>query len=148
MSSFSTYFQNKLADYFRGQPMPTLPATLYVELYTTAPGKDGAGTVVTGGSYARAPIAASLAGFSGTQGAGTTAASTGTSGVIGNNAKLQFPTPTAAWGVLKGWAIKDAATGGNQLMQGTLPDQNVVANGEGVFPDVSVPVNDLTLTFL
>jgi hypothetical protein len=72
---------------------------------------------VSGGSYARASVAASLANFAGTQGAGTTVASTGTGGLSSNNAPITWPAPTAQWhptnGQIVGIVEFDAATGGN-----------------------------------
>lgn len=79
----------------------------------------GAGTFaeVAGGAYARAGVAASLANFSGTQGAGTTVASNGTDGSTSNNVAITFPVPTAQWhpagGAVVGIVLFDAANGGN-----------------------------------
>lgn len=71
---------------------------------------------VTGGNYSRATIAASLAAWAGTQGAGTTVASTGTTGATSNNAQLNFATPSANWhpngGAIVGFVMFDAAVGG------------------------------------
>ncbi len=70
----------------------------------------------SGGAYARVTVASSLANWAGTQGAGTTAASSGTSGATSNNAAVTFPTSTAAWAtapaMVWGIAIYDAATAG------------------------------------
>jgi len=46
--------------------------------------------------YARVAVLASLANFSGTQGTGTTVASTGTDGTIENNTPVTFPDATTA----------------------------------------------------
>lgn len=80
-----------------------------------------AGTVVeaTGGSYARAPLAASLANYAGTQSAGSTTASTGTGGTTSNNSVITWPTPTGQWvpsgGAIWAVAVYDQLTGGNLL---------------------------------
>lgn len=79
----------------------------------TAALKAGTFTEVSGGSYARQSIAASLTNFSGTQGAGTTVASSGTSGVISTNVAVTFPQSTATWGNIWGGVLMDALTGGN-----------------------------------
>ncbi|MEJ7685639.1 MAG: hypothetical protein WKG52_00815 [Variovorax sp.] len=77
------------------------------------------GTVVecTGGSYARVAVAASLANYAGTQSAGSTTASSGTTGQTSNNGVITFPTPTGQWvpagGAIWAVAIYDAATVGN-----------------------------------
>jgi type 1 fimbria pilin len=122
----STFLENKFIDwFFRGQAY-TPPTTLYVALMTAAAGPTGGGTEVSGGAYARVAIPAGLANWAGTQGDGTTAASTGTSGKTSNNNALAFPTPSAAWGTVVGIAIFDAANGGNQLFQGALTTQQTV----------------------
>lgn len=75
MSDLTNYAENKVTDaLMRGQALGT-PATWYVALFTADPGETGGGTDVSGGSYARASFAASLANWSGTQSAGSTAAS-------------------------------------------------------------------------
>jgi hypothetical protein len=51
----------------------------------------------SGGGYARQAISGALAAWSGTQGAGTTVASSGTSGQISNNTQVTFPAPTGDW---------------------------------------------------
>jgi len=83
----------------------------------TAAIEAGTFTEVSGGSYARASVAASLANFAGTHGAGTTVASTGTGGLSSNNGAIAWPTPTAQWhpngGAIVGIVEFDAATGGN-----------------------------------
>lgn len=73
----------------------------------------GAFTEATYGSYARQSLASSLVAMSGTQGAGTTLASTGTSGQTSNNAAITFPSPTTGTGSIFGWFASDALTAGN-----------------------------------
>jgi hypothetical protein len=126
MSCLSNYLQNKLIDQvFRGQAF-SFPATLYMALFTVQPTAAGGGTEVSGTGYARVPFVGSLADWAGTQGAGTTVASSGTSGATSNNAVINFGSPTAAWGVVVGFAIFDAATGGNMLMFGALNNSKSV----------------------
>lgn len=111
----SDYLANKLIDLiWRGQAY-AWPATTYAALYTAAPGNGGGGTEVSGGAYARQPIASSLTAWSGTQAAGTTTASTGTGGEMSNNNVVTFPSPTADWGVVTHGGLRDAATAGNLL---------------------------------
>lgn len=83
-------------------------------------------------NYARANLAASLANWAGTQGAGTTVASSGT-GVptTSNNATLTFGTaagsgPTYVWA--KGFF--DAVTGGNLLTIEPLTVVKTINNGD------------------
>lgn len=91
---------------------------------------------VTGGSYARVAITSALANWAGTQGAGTTVASTGSSGVTSNNNAITWPTPTADWtpaggdsaaaGVL---VLFDASTSGNAWVYGVLNNVQTILNG-------------------
>lgn len=130
MGAMTNYLENKIQDQlWRGQAF-TFPATLYFGLMTTVATEAGGGVEVTGGSYGRVPIVASLANFSGTQGAGTTAVSSGTGGQISNNAAITFPTPTANWGTINGMAVFDAASGGNMLWQAALTTPKTVNNGD------------------
>lgn len=130
MAALSDYLENKLIDQiFRGQAY-TFPATLYVGLLTAAPSDSGGGTEVSGGSYARVSVTSSLANWAGTQGAGTTTASTGTSGTTSNNSNITFPAPTANWGTVSHVGIYDAASGGNLLFWAALSVPKTVNNGD------------------
>lgn len=133
MPAMSNYMENAVIDaVFRGQSLPA-NANLYFALFTTAPTAAGGGVEVSGGSYARASVAATLANFAGTQAAGSTTASTGTSGQTSNNTQITFPTPTAAWGTVVAMGIFDAATGGNLLFFGNLTTSQVVGVGNAVY---------------
>ena len=129
-ASLSNYTQNKLVDWFlRGQTY-TPPASIYVALDTTAGSAAACGTEVTGGSYARVAVTSSLANWAGTQGAGTTVASNGTSGETSNNVAITFPAPTAAWGSIVGFCFFDASTGGNELLYAPLTVSKTVNSGD------------------
>lgn len=130
MGAKSDYLENKLIDFiFRGQSY-TPPATLYVALLTAAPSDAGGGTEVSGGSYARVGVTASLTNFAGTQSAGSTTASSGTGGTTSNNGAITFPAPTANWGSVTHWGIYDAASGGNLLYYAPLTTAKTVNNGD------------------
>lgn len=130
MAALSNYLENKLIDQlFRGQTF-SFPSTVYVGLYTAAPSDTGGGTEVSGGSYARVSVAASLANWAGTQSAGSTSASSGTSGTTSNNIAITFPEPTATWGVITHVGVFDAATSGNLLIHGALTIPKTVNNGD------------------
>ena len=132
----SDYLANLLVDFiWRGQAF-TFPATMYAALQTAAPTNAGGGTEVSGGAYARVTITGSLANWSGTQGAATTLASTGTSGQISNNAAITFATPTAAWGTVTSVKYTDAAAAGNLLFWALLTASKTVPSGATapVFP--------------
>jgi hypothetical protein len=137
MAALSNYLENNLIDrLLRGQTF-TFPTNVYFGLLTSAPSDTGGGTEVSGGSYARVTVAASMANFAGTQGAGTTTASTGTSGTTSNNVNVTFPTPTASWGVISYVAVYDASTSGNLLLWGALTTPKTVNNGDA--PPVFAP---------
>jgi hypothetical protein len=151
MSAWSDTAENKLIDwFFRAQAIGlngataaagTGPATLYVALLTAAPSDAGGGTEVSGGSYARVAVTSSLANWAGTQGAGTTTASSGTSGTTSNNNAITFPAPTANWGVVTHAAIYDASSGGNLVAWSALSASKTVNNGDAA---PSFPAGSLT----
>jgi len=131
MTAKTNYLENKLIDwFFRGQAF-TPPATIYIGLMTTVTdGEAGTITEVSGGSYARVAVTSSLANWAGTQGAGTTVASTGTGGATSNNNAVTFPAPTADWGQATHFGLFDAASGGNMLAQAALTTPKTINNGD------------------
>lgn len=154
MAAMSDFMENKLIDFlFRAQALGitgataaagTGPATLYVALYTANPTDSTGGTEVTGGSYARVAVTSSLANWAGTQGAGTTTVSSGTSGQTSNNNAIAWSTaPTANWGVVTGVGILDASTGGNLLAYAALNTSKTINNGD---PAPSFAAGTLTFT--
>jgi hypothetical protein len=129
-AALTDYAENKLIDaVLRGQSLGA-PATWYVALYTACPTDSSAGTEVSGGSYARVAVTASLANFAGTQSAGSTAASSGTGGTSSNNAVITFPAPSAAWGVVVCWGLVDAASAGNPWIYSALTANKTINNGD------------------
>lgn len=131
MAAWTDFAENKIIDaVFRAQALGA-PATWYVALLTTNQNDAGTAEVeVTGGAYARVAIAASLVNFAGTQGAGTTVASTGATGTTSNNIVLTYPAPTANWGSVVGMEFYDAATGGNSWLYTPLATPKTVNNGD------------------
>lgn len=143
MSALSDYLENKLVDHLlRGQAY-TAPATVYVALLTAAPSDGGGGTEVSAGGYARVAVASSLANWAGTQGAGTTVASSGAGGQTSNNAAVTFGAPSANWGSVTHAALYDASTGGNLLAWGALGASKTINNGD---PAPSFAAGALTFT--
>ena len=144
MANLSDFLENGIIDWlFRGQPAQTLPANLFFGLFTASPADAGGGTEVTGGAYARVSVARSLANFAGTQGAGTTVASTGTGGQTSNNNAITFPAPTANWGSVVALGVFDASTGGNLIAWAPLTQAKTVNNGDAA---PSFPAAALTFT--
>ena len=151
MGAMTDFLENKLIDWlFRAQALGITGASAgagtglshaYVGLLTAAPSDSAAGTEVATGSYARADVVSSLAAWAGTQGATTTAVSSGVSGTTSNNAAITFPAPTADWGSITHFGVYDAATGGHLLMYSALAIPKTVNNGD---PAPSFAVSQLT----
>jgi hypothetical protein len=151
MAAMTNFMENKLIDFlFRGQALGitgasaaagTGPTSVYVALFTANPTDAAGGTEVTGGSYARVQVVASLANWAGTQSAGSTTASTGTTGTTSNNNAITFPAPSANWGVITGAALFDAASSGNMLSFSALGASKTVNNGDAA---PSFPAGSLT----
>lgn len=140
MSANTDAFENKLIDFlFRGQALGlanttaaagTGPATHYVGLIGVAGSDAAAGTELSGNGYGRVPVVASLANWAGTQGAGTTAVSNGSSGTTSNNIAVTFPTPTGAWGQAVEWGIFDSQTGGTEIIRAALGAAKTINAGD------------------
>lgn len=140
-ADLSNYAENKIVDaLLRGQTLGA-PATGYWALGTDTCTDAGPGTEVSGGSYARVSVASSLTNWAGTQSAGSTVASSGTTGTTSNNAAITFPQSTAAWGNLQSVWLMDAVSAGNRWICINLTTPfNVSAPGV----TVSFPAGSLT----
>jgi hypothetical protein len=110
--NLTNYLENKLIDHFLGTTSYTMPAAVYIGLFTVAPSDAGGGTEVTGGSYAR-------------QAATFTAAA---SGATSNDTNIDFTGMPAATTVAIG--IFDASTSGNMLLYGTLTTNKTTDAGD------------------
>jgi hypothetical protein len=129
MTALTDAYENSIIDWLmRGQSL-TPPATGYIALFTVAPTDSTSGTEVSGGSYARVAVAASLSNWAGTQSAGSTTASSGTGGTTSNNAVITFPTATADWGTVVGFAYMSASSGGTMLFYAPLAASRSITNG-------------------
>ena len=119
------------------------PATMYFGLITALTDvRAGTVTEVTGGSYARVAVTASLANFAGTQAAGSTSASSGTSGETSNNGAITFPAPTADWGAVVGWGMWTASSGGSLRYADTLRNADNVPVVRNIYNGDDAPVFD------
>ena len=127
-------YENSLIDWLmRGQAL-TPPATGYIALFTTCPTDSTSGTEVSGGSYARVSVAASLTNWAGTQGAGTTIASSGTGGTTSNNGAITFPTATADWNTVNCFGYMTASSGGTLVFYAALTAaRNITAGSTASF---------------
>ena len=119
MGGKSDYLENKFLDYVLGSVSFSPPANVYIALFTGAPTDSASGTEVSGGAYARVAVANSTS---------TWPAASG--GSKSSGTEITFPTATAAWGTIVGFATVDASASGNQLYWGTLTTSKTVSNGE------------------
>lgn len=111
------------------------PTAWWVALYTTATDDTGAGTEVTGGSYARVNLPPLDANWD---------APGATDGKTANSVIVTFPTPTANWGTVTHAALMTLITGGVMKYQNALVTPKTVNNGD---PAPTFPVGVLTITF-
>lgn len=132
MSAMSDYLENKIIDHIlRGTPYAAPSTNVCIGLFTTTPSDTGGGTEVStsGTGYARANVAASVNGWTGTHG-GAGAVSSGTTGFANNASAIVFNAPTGNWGVVNGFGMYDAFTGGNLLFYGNLTIPKTINNGD------------------
>jgi len=125
--SFSNYLETEILDHVFGGAAYTAPATLYLALYTAAPGETGGGTEVStsGTAYAR-----------------QTVAFTTTGNTTSNTAAVEYPTATASFGTVTHVGVFDAATAGNLMAYASLSSSKTIDTGD-VF---RVPAADLDIT--
>ena len=126
--ALTNYAENKVVDHMFRTTTWT-PSTVYIGLMTSACSDTGAGTEVTGGSYARVSVTKGDAQWKGTHGS-TTGDSSGTSGTISNAAAITFPAPTANWGTVTHWGVWDASSSGNLLVCDDLTTSKTINNGD------------------
>lgn len=144
-AAMSNYQQNKYLDFLLRAQTFTAPTTIYVALATTTGTAAACGTEVSGGSYARVAVTSSLANWAGTQSAGSTSASSGTSGQTSNNGAITFPSPTANWGTITSFCVFDASSGGNLLFFAALTVSKTVNNGDAA-PSFAAAALTYTIT--
>ena len=114
--SKSDYLENKVLDHALGTTSFTMPADVYVGLYTVAPTDAGGGTEVSGNGYAREIVTFSAA----------------SSGATANDAEVEFDTPTGSWGTVVAFGIFDSLTTGNLLYWGDLAVNKTIDSGDVV----------------
>jgi hypothetical protein len=92
------------------------PTQTYVALFTVAPTLVTPGTEVSGGSYTRQPVVFSSPAL----------------GQTSNNADVNFPIATVAWGTVVAFGLFDQASGGNLLYFANLSTSRVVSQNDQV----------------
>lgn len=127
----STVEANKNIDLRYGDGAYSKPATVYLALFTAAPGVGGGGTEVTGGSYVRLAVTNNLANFP-----------DAAAGIKSNGVAFTFIQATAAWGTVIAVGIFDASTAGNLLDFANLTTPKTVGNGDVL----SFPIGSMVFT--
>ena len=123
--SFTNFLETEILDHVFAGAAYTAPSTLYLGLFTGAPGEAGGGTELSGSAYVRKAIAFTTSGDT-----------------TSNNAAVEFPTATGSWGTVTHVGVFDALTSGNLMVYATLSASKAVASGD-VF---RVPSGDLDIT--
>lgn len=95
----------------------TAPGTIYIALFTSAPGESGSGTEVTGGSYARKSITFGLP-------------TAGAPRQVASSAQVDFAVATATWGTIVGWALFDALTVGTMMYYGDVGTTKLIETND------------------
>lgn len=125
-NAFTNYLENKIMAYvFSGTAFSSPSSSLYIGLFTAAPGEGGGGTEVSGNGYNRKIVSLTT----------TNNAST-------NGSAVEFDAATASWGTITYVAIFDASTSGNMLAYGELTTSKTIGTGD-VF---RIPAGDLDIT--
>ena len=125
--SFSNFLETEILDHVFGAAAYTAPGTMYLALYTTAPGEAGGGTEVSasGTAYARQSVAFTVSG-----------------NTASNTSAVEYPTATDDFGTVTHVGVMDALTSGNLMAYAALASSKTIATGD-VF---RVPAGDLDIT--
>jgi hypothetical protein len=123
--SFSNYLETKILDHVFGGTAYTAPGTLYLALFTAAPGEAGGGTEVSGTAYVRKSVAFTTSGDT-----------------TSNTAAVEFDTAGSSWGTVTHVGIFDASSAGNLMAYAALSSSKTIDSGD-VF---RVPAGDLDIT--
>jgi len=125
-NAFTNYLENKIMAYvFSGTAFTSPSGSLYLGLFTAAPGEGGGGTEVSGNGYARKAVTMTTSGNAST-----------------NSAAVEFAVATGSWGTITYVAVFDALTTGNMLAYGELTVAKTIGSGD-VF---RIPAGDLDIT--
>ena len=133
MGALSTVYDNHVLDSILGDSHASaFPATVYVGLSSTQPGKDMSNITEpgSGNAYGRVAVANTTANWPAASG-----------GSKSNGSVIAFAQATGNWGTMAYWVIFDASTAGNMIAYGALSSSVSVTSG--VTPDF--PVGALTL---
>ena len=118
----TNYGAQKLIGYLFGSNAYSVPATLYVGLYTATPSNLGGGTEVSAAGYARVAVTNSGGNWNG--------ATNTFPSIVSNTGIIAFPSATADWGTVGFFGIFDSASGGNLIWWGTLSTAVDIPSGD------------------
>jgi len=119
MGSLAVYGENKVLDHIVGKASFTMPS-IWVALFTVTPThEDGTGgTEASAGNYERKSTAAGDW-------------SSASAGAIDNTNDITFiECATTNWGTINGFALYDAASGGNMVAWGALGTPKPISIGD------------------
>ena len=120
MSQMSNYLENELLDHTLGTGSFTMPATIYLALFTSNPTDAGSGTEVSGSGYARQAITFGAA----------------SSGTATNSSQETFTASGGNFGTVTHIGIYDASSAGNLLVYGALTSSRTINDGESLIFEV------------
>src|SRR5262245_43387085 len=104
-SGKANYLSDALLDLLSGNTSYSVPGTLYLALYTSAPTSAGGGTEVSGNNYARASVTNN-----------TTNWASASSQTKHNALPIVFPQASGGnWGTVVAFGIFDASSSGHLL---------------------------------
>lgn len=123
--SFTNHLETEILDHVFGGAAYTAPSTLYVGLFTAAPGEAGGGTECSGGAYARQSMAFTVSG-----------------NTASNTSAVEFPAATSDWGTITHAGIFDASTGGNLMAYTSLASSKTIET----YDIFRIPASNLDIT--
>jgi len=123
--SFSDTFETTVLTWSFTTSSATRPTEWHIALYTASPSDPGGGTEVTGGGYARQAVTFTVSG-----------------NTASNNAAIEWPVATAAYGTVTDVGVFDASSGGNLIAYAALTTSKAIDTGD-VF---RLPSGDLDVT--
>ena len=118
MANATRYLRKAMLDHVMGKTAFSMPAEIYMALFTADPTELGSQAAeVSGGDYARQAIEALMS------------ATDLTTGEATNASEISFPTATASWGLISHIGILDALTVGNMLFFGPAETTRLISTG-------------------
>lgn len=123
--SLTNTFETTVLTWLLTTSSATRPTAWYVALFTDDPGESGAGTEISGGSYARTAVTFTVTGDT-----------------ASNSGAVEFPAASGSWGTITHIGVMDAATSGNMIVHAALTASKTIASGD-VF---RIPTGDLDIT--